>query len=493
MDNLVFRRQFIMSDKKPEILSGRVSVSTARYRSLFIQTHPDLELCRHENESYELIMLGYALDPMNPGLSNLDILKKLSAERTFKDILKASESLNGRFVIIYNDDISVKLFNDATGFREVYYYISGGTIACGSSSNIIAKHLQAERQKRDTMDVFLKSPAFRSESAWIGNETPYEGIMHLPPNHYLDITGNKVERFWPYAERSKTKLSDAADIMATLLKGTYEAAVKRYKLHQGLTSGWDTRVLLAASRQHVKEIKFYFLAGFKNEKQGVLRDRRVAVEIAEKTGIPLDIYNFNEVSTDPQFEKIFYANNILARPKLLLYIYNSYRSGYEDTYTVSGTMGNEILRIMSSLNRDTTDPLKIAKIIGYDKLEYPVAAISEWLKDSAPLLSELNYVPVDMFFWEQFFGNWGALSASEQDICRDEIRPFNNRKFLYTYTSLDDKHRYRDYPMGHVKIIERLWKELLDFKMDIDMYGLKKILRAAGLEQLTEKLYQRLK
>jgi asparagine synthetase B (glutamine-hydrolysing) len=170
------------------------------------------------------------------------------------------------------------------------------------------------------MDVFLKSPAFRSESAWIGNETPYEGIMHLPPNHYLDITGNKVERFWPYAERSKTKLSDAADIMATLLKGTYEAAVKRYKLHQGLTSGWDTRVLLAASRQHVKEIKFYFLAGFKNEKQGVLRDRRVAVEIAEKTGIPLDIYNFNEVSTDPQFEKIFYANNILARPKLLLYI-----------------------------------------------------------------------------------------------------------------------------------------------------------------------------
>jgi hypothetical protein len=67
MDNLIFRRQFIMSDKKPEILSGRVSVSTARYRNLFIQAHPDLELCRHENESYELIMLGYALDPMNPG------------------------------------------------------------------------------------------------------------------------------------------------------------------------------------------------------------------------------------------------------------------------------------------------------------------------------------------------------------------------------------------------------------------------------------------
>ena len=87
----------------------------------------------------------------------------------------------------------------------------------------------------------------------------------------------------------------------------------------------------------------------------------------------------------------------------------------------------------------------------------------------------------------------GGLSGSEQNIVREELRAFNNRELISTYLSLKDNCRHRDYPLGHVRIIEMLWNDLLKFKMDIPRYGLKKFLRAFGLEILTDRIYQRIK
>ena len=103
---------------------------------------------------------------------------------------------------------------------------------------------------------------------------------------------------------------------------------------------------------------------------------------------------------------------------------------------------------------------------------------------------------MDLFSWEQFFGNWGALSGSEQDIAREELRPFNNRNLLSTFTSLDDKYRYKDYPVGYIKIIKHLWKDLMKvpaYRSGTSRHFLKRILRFFGIEQKTEKFYQRIK
>ena len=105
----------------------------------------------------------------------------------------------------------------------------------------------------------------------------------------------------------------------------------------------------------------------------------------------------------------------------------------------------------------------------------------------------LHYNLIDLFNWEQYFGNWGAISSSEQDIVREEIRIFNCRKFLNIYISLPDKYRYRDYPLGHAKMIEEMWGELLCFGMDIQLHKVKKVLRRLGLEILADKVYQKMK
>lgn len=495
MENLVFRRQFLLTNKTISLDNNWKKITLNKIHTAYnLYLHPDLNHCEVENERFQLILLGYILDPNNPKNLDIDIVTRLANAKDFDSIISMSYSLNGRYILIYNDQVSLKLFNDATGFREIYYIHSNAIIACGSSPNIISEYYSIPMHDDKEVLGFYHSKEFNSfERVWIGEKTVFKDIYHLLPNHYLDLTKNQIVRFWPKDKREFNDLYDTADQLSKILIGTFESAINRYKLFQGITSGWDTRVLLAASKEHVNNINFYFFRGYKGDsdsKQSI--DYLTSKEICANNNIPLEIIEINNTKIDPAFENIFYKNNILARPKLLPVYYDAYIKKLDQTVTVSGTMGNEILRLMSNINRNICDGYKIAKILGYEKYSYVIESVNTWISNSLHL-KELNYKLIDLFFWEQYFGNWGALSASEQDIVRDEIRPFNNREFLSTYISLKDKFRHRDYPLGYVKVIEILWKELLNYRMDIPMYGHKTFLRRIGIEILTDKIYQKIK
>jgi len=94
----------------------------------------------------------------------------------------------------------------------------------------------------------------------------------------------------------------------------------------------------------------------------------------------------------------------------------------------------------------------MARDLGYGDFNYVKQSIDEWLQDSLSLRN-MNYHIIDLFNWEQHFGNWGCLSGSEQDIVREELRPFNNRKLISIYNSLQDRYRYKDYPLVISKLL----------------------------------------
>ncbi len=495
MNNLTFRRQFILCNKKLSINQNWKQLSLNKNKGDFLlNIHPDLEFSQVTNDRFELALMGYIIDPYKPNDSSAEVLGRLASCSDFTSIITATNTLSGRFAIIYNDLNSVKIVHDATGLREVYYFHANGTIACGSTSKILADFLNIPMDEETEIVKFYNSPELNDrERRWIGNRSIHKGVFHLLPNHYLDLITGKTTRFWPTEARKEVNLDVAAEIMSGILAGTFEAASKRFILHQGLTGGWDTRVLLAAAQKYRNNIHFYFIRGFKADANlPNSGDYLIAKAIAEKYNLPFDIVLLGNDEIDPEFKDIYYQNNALARPKLLAVYYDAYQKKLDNTVTVAGTMSNEILRLMSGLNRNIADGLKIAGLFRYADYPFVVNSINEWLKDSIQL-KETNYKIIDLFNWEQFFGNWGCLSVSEQDIVREELRPFNNRLLISTYISLKDKYRYRDYPLGHVHIIKHLWPELMKFEIDMKKITQKKLLRSLGLEILADKTYQRLK
>jgi hypothetical protein len=85
--------------------------------------------------------------PYDPSASDADILHRLvqSFDRC-DDLFEKTEPLGGRWILIADDGREVRLFNDATGLRQVFHTVpgSGYPLWCGSQTGIIAEILDLE-------------------------------------------------------------------------------------------------------------------------------------------------------------------------------------------------------------------------------------------------------------------------------------------------------------------------------------------------------------
>lgn len=495
MNHLLYRRQFILCNveiKTPD--NWKHHILSKIGGDFKIHVHPDLAFEQYLDNTIEIIALGYIIDPFNPSFNSLDILKYLIGLADFGKILQYADKLGGRFVIIYNNKDSLKIFNDATGLREVYYYSNGKTIACASTCNFLAEMLSVKLESDPDQLYFYNSADYwkSRERIWIGNCTPYKGIFHLLPNKYYDVLTNSEVRFWPREMISRTN-NDSGKIIQKVLTGTITSAVDRFTIHMGITGGWDSRLLLAAARNHVERIHGYFIRGFKSDAHPVKKkgDYEIAKAIAEKFNFPIDFIQIkDQVNSD--FVNIYYQNNVFARPKLLSVFYDVFCRKLDQTVTLSGTGGNEILRLISMIDRNITDPHQIADTLGYGKYRYVVNSIESWISGIG-FAKKMGYHIIDLFNWEQLMGNWGALGAAEQDIIREELRPFNNRIVYSSFLQMKDNQRYKDYPRAYIEIIRQLWPDLLEIDMDMSGRLLKTLFRNLHLEVTSDKVYHRLK
>ena len=104
------------------------------------------------------------------------------------------------------------------------------------------------------------------EASWIGDGTMYVGVKHLLPNHYLDFEEKRPIRYWPTCPLGALDIENASQKSAAMLENTMQAATNRFQLSMAVSSGWDSRCLLAATRKVRSKIYYYI------QKYGGMRD-----------------------------------------------------------------------------------------------------------------------------------------------------------------------------------------------------------------------------
>jgi hypothetical protein len=484
MQNLVFRRQYVLLENSVDGLDGwKEEILQNKVNSWHLYYHPDLKVIRNKNNLFELVLIGYILDPARTNFTDEDILNDLLKNNSFDQLVKDTDKYNGRFVLLCMDEGNLKILNDATGFREVYYTFHQNSFACGSTPNILAKTLGIEFTKdKDILEFYNSDELKQKDHVWIGYKTIFENILHLPPNHYLNVKTRQYIRFWPNEPLQTISIEKCAEECAGILKGTLESAAQRYELHMGITAGWDTRLLLAASRS-VREKIFYYI-----NKVSTLNDSSPDLQISKKLGELFDLdLNIIDIKpdVDPEFKDIFYSNNSLAHDKLLAIFYDAYARKWDNTYTISGTMGNGLARIYFRIpGGHKLTGRNIAALAGYSKNKYVVDSLKEWISNVSSTIDKFNINIMDLYQLEQDNTNWASLTASEQDIVREEIRPFNNRNLIRLFWSLDSGHRFQNFPEIYVRIINILWMDVLLIPCNPSKRSwLFAILRTMGFEQ----------
>lgn len=455
LKNLYYRRQFILARV---ILDGLAGWNHRLVGDTHLYAHPDLNVCVKKDDRKIVVLIGYLFDPWNPSKTNEEIISDIfSKAHNFDGLINTLKRYGGSFAVIYKTVERFIILHDALGIREIYYCTEWNGIICGSQPNLLAKY-SAPRLDitnniaiRQFYEVDMK--LVRSGRLWVGDETYYHNIKHLLPNHYLDITSLKVARYWPNRSLYPIDMKKGSRLVSEYLKGIMSAVTSRAKPMMAVTSGYDSRSLLAASRGVTDKI-YYFINKHPrlSEKSG---DIKVPKEMFRKIGVPFHIHDVSG-PVDEAFKEIFLNNTFMSTELLLPAIYNVYYKEHQDKLNLLGV--GEIGRPYYGKAPHDVDGYYLARCMKFRSSAYATAQCEMWLRDARGVADKYNVDLMKLLLWELLLGNWGAVGNSESDIAIEEFDPYDSHYVYEIMLSVDATG-----PELFETMIEEMWPELLAF------------------------------
>lgn len=463
LERALYHNQFILG---AFFVDEHTSWRKTRIRSsLCLATHPNLNVYQANHGKQSITLIGYILDPNNSDTNDSDIINNLIGEASdFDRVLDRSGSFGGRWILIIDDGKQIRLFHDAAGLRQVFYTDTHNSseLWCASQPGMIAERLKLGMDS--SASDFLNSLKQRErEYWWPGDSSPYKEIKHLTPNHYLNLDTGSSHRYWPNRPLEKLPLEEVAGRSAKTFQGLMESASKRYALAVSLTAGWDSRLVLAASKGIRDKVSYITVR--QKGMPGNHADIMVPSFLVSKFGLKHDIVEAPP-AMDEKFMSIFQKNVPFSHEKWgpdaqAIMKYNSHTK-----VTVTGS-ASEIVRCFyrRTFNRKIT-PQLLSALTGMGNDLFAVRSYEKWLKEITNIASynilDSNYNMLDLFYWEQRCGNWLAMCQLEFDSAwKDIFTPFNCRELLVNMLALDEKYRSPPKYELYREVISQLWPDVL--------------------------------
>lgn len=435
-------------------LGSWINLQVGQY---YLHIHPDLEVTVTEDKNKKIIMLGYVFDPQNYRLNNQEILDRVFQAKDFDSLIFEIKPLVGRYVFIFYDNNALKIVHDPLGLREVYYCQEQNRVMCGSQPNLLVEFSSPKIQKSSNPNLvdFINNhlPNVRNGRLWVGNETCYQSVNHLPPNHWLELPSIEVKRYWPNRKLHRIDYMSAVQQSCDFLRNTMKAVTDRYSVMMAVTAGTDSRSLLAASRDVTDKI-YYFI----NKEPSLTEmsaDIFIPKKIFNKLGLPFHIHEIKG-RLDEEFRRIFLNNTWMSSELILPTIYHVYYKQHQDKINVLGV--GEIGREYYGKPPHDLDGYYLARILKYRNSMYAVAQCEKWLQQARPVTEKYNVDIMKLFLWEGLLANWGVVGNSESDIAIEEFDPYNSHHIYEIMLSVEPAQG--DLFKG---IFEVLWPELLEF------------------------------
>jgi hypothetical protein len=456
-ERLYFRRQFLLTHR---IIKELHNWQHRQVAGVHLFAHPDLEITEAESSSAVVVLLGYIFDPAQPTSSNEDILSELISQiRRFEDLIFALKPFAGRYALIYRDNNRLDILHDPLALREIYYCTRSNKVICGSQPNLLDAFSEPKLGITQSQDIiyFYKNDMrqVRSGRLWVGDETYYHNVKKLMPNCYLDIGSLRTKRYWPNRKLEIMDVETAVRLSCNYLKGVLKAVTSRYETMMAVTSGTDSRSLLAASKE-VSDRIYYFI-----NKEPPLNDKSADIlipkRIFNKLNIPFHVHDVNG-PVDKEFREIFLNNVFLSTDLILPTIYNVYYKNHTDKINLLGV--GEIGRDYYGEAPNDLDGYYLARCLKYRSSKYAIEQCEKWLRKVKDTAEEYNVDIMRLFLWEGLLANWGVVGNSESDIAIEEFDPYNSH-YIYEILLSVDK-RYKKTGIFEA-MLKEMWPEVLDF------------------------------
>ncbi|NQU32272.1 MAG: hypothetical protein HQ521_03475 [Bacteroidetes bacterium] len=466
----MYDRQFIIAPGKylKKLDWEKIIISP----ELELKTHPSLETSECVSKQGRIILLGYILDTSNPELNNRQIIEDLiNNSHDINSLCKLLYKLSGRFVIIYITINMMYMLHDLAGLRSIYWAqtVEGDFIFASQPSHIAV--VMKYKYSNYALKYFIQTDYFKKDQEyWFpGPLTLYKEITQLLPNHYLDVNNNTQIRFWPNKLKYYNSPEAIVKKSVEIIKNTIRSASLRYELAIPITSGYDSRIVLAAT-SHDSE-KYYYYVCLYGDTSKKSNDIVIPQKILNKMGVKYNIIDCNGKMDDEYMD--YYKNNCYLAHNyygdIAYMLKTKYPANRLDVRGVSETFRSFYF---NKTVRNGQDLANIARM-GDGKLA--IKSLQKWLDDSTRIIQNNNYNLLDIFYLEQRLGSWRSISALEWDGIRELFDPFNCRYLLDLMLSVDERYRIGKHKLFKM-IITEMNPTLLDYPINPDR-GIKKVKR----------------
>ncbi|MBI5098006.1 MAG: hypothetical protein HZB30_02045 [Nitrospirae bacterium] len=257
----------------------------------------------------------------------------------------------------------------------------------------------------------------------------------------------------------KITLDQAVGICSHYLEGLMLSASNRFNLVLSLSSGWDSRLLLASCKKIKNNISY--LTEIKDDMTDHHPDLRIPSKLLSKLNLNHNIIMCSTEKVDNDFKEIFYKNVPFAHDRWALMASASRNYSNLKKVVASGVYSDiakcHYHRKLTSRDKKIT-PEFLSKLIYMENDKFVVNYYKEWL---AGLGEIYNYNILDLFYGEQR-SIWIATNNLEFDLgWQDNFIPYNCRSLIINMLSVDEKFRKPPKYKLLKKMIYNLWPEVL--------------------------------
>jgi hypothetical protein len=458
--NFEFRRQFLLGPIEFETFPNwtRHPINSTHC----LTAHPDLNVHQAGQDGKSITLIGYILDPEHPEYTDRDIVNSLlNTQGTFQSVLDSTSTLGGRWVLIVDNGIETILFTDAGGQRQLYYSVPdsplNAKIYCASNPSQMADALHLDLD-HEALDFLHSCTPSRYGAYWLpGDSSLYECIKLLLPNHYLNLHTGEIHRYWPNQDLVPIDPQQAIVESALLMRGMMAAARHRFNLALSMTAGWDSRIMLALSRDFLRDL-FIYTMNFNPHFKVPTNDVLVPATLLKKLGGSHHIINY-ATKVNPKFEAIYNKNNESSHRPRCGEAQALYEHFPQERVCITGDVAEIVkchFRPPILMNR-ALSAQDLAIFDNRGKHPFLIRAYEKWLSGC----HYRNTNPLDLFCWEHMVGRIQALIRAQNDLVQESFAPFNCRKLLVTMLSVDEAYRKSPEHKFLREMIVHLWSEVL--------------------------------
>ena len=247
---------------------------TDRLGSWRLDHHPTLPVIAIDDERGNRLgwLLGY------PITTDGRLLGAGSSITVQTDPVTFVGELGGRYLAIFVDHPTPGIYPDAAASYSSVYCPSLQVAA--STPGLIPY----DTGTTDRMDLVRDLQVPQTTSVYPYGLTPRHGIDRLLPNHHLDLDHWDMVRHGPkWLQRGSVSIEHSAARIAELTRRNMTAVMDQHLCYLPLTSGNDSRTLLACAHDRATELALYTM---KIPDRNGARDAYVAAQIARHIGLP---------------------------------------------------------------------------------------------------------------------------------------------------------------------------------------------------------------